>query len=80
MDDVTTIAHEAAYHHCGILHCDISPSNILILEGNEPNNGSSLLIDWDLYKDINSTEHKARCTACTVKIECLLICTAVLMN
>jgi serine/threonine protein kinase len=73
MDDVTTIAHEAAYKRCGILHCDISPSNILISE----NDDGGLLIDWDLCKNVNSTEHNARRT---VRIGCLLICTAVLMN
>jgi serine/threonine protein kinase len=77
MDDVTTIAHEAAYNRCGILHRDISPSNILISEENE---GGGLLIDWDLCKIVNSTEHKARCAARMVRIECFLICTAVLMN
>jgi serine/threonine protein kinase len=77
MDDVTTIAHKAAYQDCGILHRDISPSNILISEGND---GGGLLIDWDLCKIVNSTEHKARRAARTVRIERLLICTAVLMN
>jgi len=80
MDDVTTIAHGAVYHCCGILHRDISPSNILILEGNELNDSDGLLIDWDLYKNVNSTEHKAHHTACMVRIEHILICTVVLMN
>lgn len=74
---VTTIAHEVAYLRCGILHRDISPSNILISEGND---GGGLLIDWDLCKNVNSTEHKARRAARTVRTEPLLICTAVLMN
>jgi hypothetical protein len=73
MDDVTTIAHEAAYTRCGILHRDISPSNILISD----NVDGGLLIDWDLCKNVNSTEHKARCAARTVRIEHLLACTAV---
>jgi serine/threonine protein kinase len=76
MDDVTTIAHEAAYTRCGILHRDISPSNILISD----NYDGGLLIDWDLCKNVNSTEHKAHCAARMVRIECLLVCTAVLMN
>jgi serine/threonine protein kinase len=73
MDDVTTIAHEAAYTRCGILHRDISPSNILISD----NVDGGLLIDWDLCKNVNSTEHKARRAARTVRIEHLLACTAV---
>jgi serine/threonine protein kinase len=48
MDDVTTIAHEAAYTRCGILHRDISPSNILISD----NVDGGLLIDWDLCKNV----------------------------
>jgi serine/threonine protein kinase len=76
MDKVTTIAHEAAYTHCGILHHDISPSNILISD----NYDGGLLNDWDLCKNVNSIEHKACRTARTVRIECLLVCTAVLMN
>jgi serine/threonine protein kinase len=76
MDDVTTIAHKAAYTCCGILHHDISPSNILISD----NYDSGLLIDWDLCKNVNSTEHKARHAARMVRIERLLVCTAVLMN
>ena len=55
-DKLATIAHKAAYHCCGILHHDISPSNILITEEND---GGGLLIDWDLCKDVNSNEHKA---------------------
>jgi hypothetical protein len=39
-----------------------------------------LLIDWDLCKDTKSTENKARRAARTVRIERLLIYTAVLMN
>lgn len=77
MDDVTTIAHKAAYERGGILHRDISPSNILISKGDD---GGGLLIDWDLCKIVNSTEQKARRAARTVRIERLLICTAVLMN
>ncbi|KAN0114005.1 hypothetical protein V8E52_007154, partial [Russula decolorans] len=41
------IAHEAAYTRCGILHRDISPSNILISD----NVDGGLLIDWDLCKN-----------------------------
>ncbi|KAN0118276.1 Ribonuclease H-like domain containing protein [Russula decolorans] len=56
------IAHEAAYTRCGILHRDISPSNILISD----NVDGGLLIDWDLCKNVNSTEHKARRAASTL--------------
>ncbi|KAF8500968.1 kinase-like domain-containing protein [Russula emetica] len=56
------IAHQAAYHRCSILHRDISPSNILISEGDD---GGGLLIDWDLCKYVNSTERKARRAART---------------
>jgi len=74
LNKLATIAHEAVYHHCSILHHDISPSNILITDG------GGLLIDWDLCKNVNSNEHKARHTAHMVRIIRLLICTAVLMD
>ena len=74
LNELATIAHEAAYHRCGILHRDISPSNILITDG------GGLLIDWDLCKNVNSNKHKARCAARIVRIIRLLICTAVLMD
>ena len=77
MDDITTIAHQAAYEKCGILYCDISPLNILI---SEENDSGGLLIDWDLYKDTNVYKHTARRAAHIVRIECLLICTAVIIN
>ena len=77
MNDVTTPAHEAAYRVCHILHRDISPSNILISRDN-PDGG--LLIDWDLCKDVNLTERKARRAARMVRIKHLLIYIAVLLN
>jgi RIO-like serine/threonine protein kinase len=73
MDNVTTIAHQVAYSCFGILHYNISPSNILI---SDRNNGSGLLVDWDLYKNVNSTEHKVHRAAHMVRIESFLIYTA----
>ncbi|KAJ8488166.1 hypothetical protein ONZ45_g14062 [Pleurotus djamor] len=40
-------AHRDVYNICGILHRDISSGNILILP-----DGSGLLIDWDLAKEV----------------------------
>lgn len=45
-------AHRAACA-AGILHRDLSPGNIVILEGQDP---SGLLIDWDLSKPIGPSE------------------------
>ncbi|KAI5116114.1 hypothetical protein M0805_001984 [Coniferiporia weirii] len=36
-------AHGKAYEDAGVLHCDVSPENILITE-----DGRGILIDWDL--------------------------------
>lgn len=76
LDELATIAHQAAYEHCGILHCDISPSNILITK----ESGGGLLIDWDLCKHVNSSEGNAHRAAHVVRMIHLLICTAVLMD
>ncbi|KAN0128175.1 hypothetical protein V8E53_014027, partial [Lactarius tabidus] len=46
------LAHKAAYN-AGILHCDISLVNIMIINGKEPYETGSMLIDWDLSKVIN---------------------------
>ncbi|KAH9038577.1 hypothetical protein EDB85DRAFT_2287515 [Lactarius pseudohatsudake] len=40
-------AHTGAYERVGILHRDVSAGNILIAE-----NGSGILIDWDLLKKV----------------------------
>ena len=39
------IGHSDAFFKAGILHRDISPSNILIME-----DGTGRLIDWDLCR------------------------------
>jgi Fungal protein kinase len=65
-DSCTLVAHQAAFK-CGILHCDISPGNILITSDTRFNGG--LLIDWDLCKDMNSQVDGPRRAACTVSIK-----------
>jgi len=65
-DSCTLVAHQATFK-CGMLHCDISPGNILIAS-DTPFHGS-LLIDWDLCKDMNSQVDGPRCAACTVSIK-----------
>ena len=57
-------AHQAACK-AGVLHCNLSPTNIMILDGQEP---SGLLIDWDLSKIIDPLEGSSTACwyACTV--------------
>jgi hypothetical protein len=57
------LALEDAYK-AGILHCDFSPGNIII-----SNDGTGLLIDWDLSKPVSSASETPRCATQTV---CLL--------
>ncbi len=45
-------AHEAAYK-AGILHRDLSPGNIMLVDDPEANIKDGMLIDWDLSKFIN---------------------------
>jgi serine/threonine protein kinase len=47
--DTAYTAHERAYRE-GVLHRDISPDNILIVDGR------GLLIDWDMCKEKNGKE------------------------
>jgi len=46
------IAHQAACE-AGILHRDLSPGNIMILDNNEQNISGGMLIDWDLSKALD---------------------------
>lgn len=48
-----SLTHIAAHRHAwsiGILHRDLSPGNIMIVEKEERNIKYGLLIDWDLCK------------------------------
>jgi serine/threonine protein kinase len=47
--DTAYTAHKEAYLK-GVLHCDISPGNILIVDG------GGLLIDWDMCKEKHGNE------------------------
>jgi RIO-like serine/threonine protein kinase len=56
-------AHTAAYEKAHILHRDISAGNIMITD-----NGSGMLIDWDLSKKvIKDAEEKPRQHSRTVR-------------
>ena len=46
-------AHRHAHSDAKILHCDISPRNILIT-----GEGNGLLVDWDLSKHIGGANTK----------------------
>ena len=48
-------AHTVAYGTARILHRDVSAANILITE-----NGSGMLIDWDLSKEIKDDDETPR--------------------
>jgi len=48
-------AHQAAYK-AGILHCDLSPGNIMLV-GSEINIRDGMLIDWDLSTFINPQDN-----------------------
>ncbi|KAI9444414.1 hypothetical protein BJY52DRAFT_1194324 [Lactarius psammicola] len=52
------VAHEAACK-VGVLHCDISVGNIMIVDDDEPNIKGGILIDWDLSKVINPPEERS---------------------
>ena len=75
-ESCTPITHESTYK-CRILHCDISPGNILIMS--DSNFKGGLLIDWDLSKDMNSQMDRPCHIVHTISIKFLSICQA-LMN
>ena len=52
-------AHQAACK-AGILHCNISASNIMIVDSGEFPQGG-ILIDWDLSKAIDPQKPDAMC-------------------
>ena len=64
--DSPFLAHKCAYWTCGILHRDISPNNILLM--NCPDFDGGLLIDWDLCKKVDPQKLAggARQFTCTV--------------
>ena len=56
------VAHDDAFFEADILHRDISVGNIVIL-----NDGTGLLIDWDLCKSMNpESENEERVIERTV--------------
>ena len=69
--DCLSLAHEEAY--CAdILHCDLSPGNIIIGP-----DGKGLLIDWDLsrtFSDVQpQTPRHATRTVCANAVSCVII-------
>ena len=60
--DKSVTAHTEAYDRAQILHRDVSAGNILITE-----EGSGILIDWDLSKKVVKDGMKARQHSRTVR-------------
>ncbi|KAF8340125.1 hypothetical protein F5887DRAFT_1228350 [Amanita rubescens] len=55
------IAHDGAFFEADILHQDISVGNVIIL-----NNGTGLLVDWDLCKIMNpESKNEGHTIGCT---------------
>lgn len=53
MRRILTLTHITAHRaacKAGVLHRDLSPGNILILDGLDGQESSGILIDWDLSK------------------------------
>ncbi|KIJ04855.1 hypothetical protein PAXINDRAFT_27092, partial [Paxillus involutus ATCC 200175] len=48
-------AHWSAYKSVNLLHCDISPGNIILTD-----DGKGLLIDWELAKKVDENAAKRR--------------------
>ena len=62
------VAHDDAFFEADSLHRDISVGNVIIL-----NNGTGLLIDWDLCKIMNpESENEERATERAVSRHCYL--------
>ena len=52
-------AHQAAYN-AGVLHCDISLGNIMIVDNDKETIKGGILINWDLCKVINPSGKSSR--------------------
>ena len=62
------VAHDDAFYEADVLHRDISVGNVIIL-----NNGTGLLIDWDLCKIMNpESENEEQAVERTVSKHCYL--------
>ncbi|KAH9164639.1 hypothetical protein EDB89DRAFT_1912027 [Lactarius sanguifluus] len=53
VDTYHSTSHRDTFEKCKILHCDISPNNILLTESTDFNGG--LLINWDLWSARQAT-------------------------
>ncbi len=60
--DKSVTAHTEAYDKAQVLHRDVSAGNIMITE-----DGSGILIDWDLSKKVVKDGMKARRHSRTVR-------------
>ena len=53
------IAHRYLHNHVGILHCDLSPNNILLNRENDELEAIGLLIDYDYSINTEAASHQA---------------------